>query len=55
MSLLSTLFTTDKKVRAAIAKEATYDAADEHLRKLEAEREQMRQRLSAAIKRIIEE
>ena len=55
MSLLSTLFATDKKTKAAIAKDATYDAADERLRKLEAEREQMRQRLSAAIKHIIED
>lgn len=55
MSLISTLFGTDNRVKVALAKEASYDAADERLRQLEAEREQMRAKLSAAIKRIIEE
>ena len=55
MSLLSTLFTSDKKIKAAQAKEAVYDAADERLRQLEAQREEMRIKLSFAIRRIIGE
>ncbi len=54
MSLLN-YFTGPTKTKVALAKEKDYDAADEHLRRLEANREQMRENLSRALKRVIED
>ena len=55
MSLLNILLGTQVKAKVARAREEVYDRADEHLRSLEASREQMRNQLSEALKQVVED
>lgn len=50
---LRTMFFGESKAKVAIKKDETFARADDHLRELEAKREEMREQLSRAMDDII--